>query len=95
MNHIGLSPLLDPTQIVNELSYVVRNYASSPAFLKVNGRPVIFIYAVEAYGRDLDFWFKVRRSLEEHVGPVYLVGDLRDPRYIHVFDAFHTYIELN
>lgn len=91
----GLSPLLDPTQIVNELSYVVRNYASSPAFLKVNSRPVIFIYAVEAYGRDPDFWFKVRRSLEEHVGPVYLVGDLRDPRYIHVFDAFHTYIELN
>lgn len=35
-------------QVVEELSYVPSKYSSHGAFLKMNGRPVLFIYAVGA-----------------------------------------------
>jgi len=83
------------SQIVDELSYIVTKYSESPVFIKVNGKPVIFIYAVEAHERRPEFWLKVRRGLEKRVGPTYLIGDTRNPNYLNVFDGFHTYIELN
>ncbi|MEM0050967.1 MAG: endo-1,3-alpha-glucanase family glycosylhydrolase [Sulfolobales archaeon] len=89
------NPLTSPTDIVKELSYVVREYSRSPSFLKVNGKPVIFIYAVEAHDRGPNFWLRVRKDLEGIVGPIYLIADLRSPSYLYVFDGFHTYIELN
>ncbi|MEM2998506.1 MAG: PKD domain-containing protein [Thermoproteota archaeon] len=88
-------PLTSVTDIVYELSYAIREYTGSSAFFKVNGRPVIFIYNIEAHDRSPGFWLQVRRDLEEKVGPVCLIGDLRDPSYLYVFDGFHTYIELN
>jgi len=89
------NPLTNIDQIVNELSYVITKYSNSPAFLKVNGKPVIFIYAIESHERGPEFWLKLRRSLEKEVGETYLIGDTRSPSYLHVFDGFHTYIELN
>jgi hypothetical protein len=56
---------------VNEISYVVREYSGSKAFLKVNGKPVIFIYNVGAHDRGPSFWLQVRRGLENKVGSVY------------------------
>jgi hypothetical protein len=85
----------DMNQIADELSYITAKYSKSPAFIKVDGKPVIFIYAVESHGRRPEFWLQLRRSLEERVGTTYLVGDTRNLSYLHVFDGFHTYIELN
>ena len=82
-------------QIIDELSYIVVKYSKSPAFMKVDGKSVIFIYAVESHERRPEFWLRIRRSLEEKVGSTYLVGDNRSPNYLHVFDRFHTYIELS
>jgi hypothetical protein len=89
------NPLVSPTDIVNELSYVVREYSGSRSFLKINGKPVIFIYNVETHNREPSFWLQVKKNLENKVGSVTLVADLRNPSYLHVFDGFHTYIELN
>jgi hypothetical protein len=86
---------LTSSEMVKELSYVVRQYGSNPAFLKANGLPVIFVYAVGAYGRNATYWLDVRKGLESNVGPVYLVGDLTDESFINVFDGFHNYIQLN
>lgn len=33
------------TQIASDLAYIARRYASSPSFLRIGGRPVIFVYA--------------------------------------------------
>jgi len=86
---------LTSSEMVKELSYVVTQYGSNPAFLKADGRPVIFVYAVGAYGRDAAYWLSVRKELESNVGPVYLIGDLTDISYINVFNGFHNYIQLD
>jgi hypothetical protein len=62
---------------------------------KIDGKPVVFEYAVEVYGRLPYFWDKVRIQLEDKVGPVYIVGDFRNPAYLRVFDGAHFYNELN
>lgn len=82
-------------EIVSELSYIVKKYSLSPAFFKINGKPVFFIYNIGGHERKPDFWLQVKRSLEKEVGTIYLIGDTRNPEYLHVFEGFHTYIELN
>jgi hypothetical protein len=89
------NPLISADIIINELSYIVREYSKSSSFLKINGKPVIFIYNVEAHNRGPNFWLQIKKNLENKVGSVYLIADLRNPSYLHVFDGFHTYIELN
>jgi glycoprotein endo-alpha-1,2-mannosidase len=81
--------------VVQELKYIVTKYSSSPAFMKIGDRPVLFLYAVEGYGRDAGFWLKVRRELEQEVGPVYLIGDTENPSFRDVFDGFHRYSSQN
>ncbi len=87
-------PLLDPAVVAHELIYIVEKYSNSSAFLRMGEVPVIFVYAVQAQNRGPDFWLEVRRILEEKVGKVFLVGDLRSA-YISAFDGFHTYSELD
>lgn len=83
---------LTAEQITNELSYVLRKYAEHPAFLKIEGRPVIFIYAVEAYGRTPEFWNHILRSIENATGIKALyIADTFNMAYLTVFDGLHTY----
>lgn len=37
-------PALDATQVASDLAYIGANYAANPNFLKVGGKPVLFIY---------------------------------------------------
>ncbi len=85
---------LTKDEIVDELTYLFESYSDHSAFLKVSGKPVVFVYAVPAYGRDPEFWLEVRNLVEENVGPVILIGDTNNEDYLHVFDAFHVYIHL-
>jgi len=92
---------LTATDMVNELTYLVTQYGSNPAFLKINGHPVIFVYYVGFDNRGASFWLKVRDGLESKVGEVYLIADvggLAQPQwlsYLNVFDGFHSYKILN
>ncbi|MCX6654240.1 MAG: hypothetical protein NTY03_03860 [Candidatus Bathyarchaeota archaeon] len=51
---------LTPQQMIEELTYAVREYGGNPAFMKDQGRPVVFIYAPGYLGRDSKFWVQVR-----------------------------------
>jgi hypothetical protein len=85
---------LTKDEIVDELTYLFESYSDHSAILKVSGKPVVFVYAVPAYGRDPEFWLDVRNLVEENVGPVVLIGDTNNEEYLHVFDGFHVYIHL-
>jgi len=79
-------------QIVNELSYVLKTYSSQPSFLKLDGKPVIFIYAVGAYGRTPDFWKSVIEEVYNRtkIEAIY-IADTFDVSYLSIFDGLHTY----
>jgi len=79
-------------QIVDELAYVVRSYSNEPSFLKIDGRPVIFLYAVSAYDRDARFWQDVVKGVKgsTNSNPLY-IADTFDMTYAAAFDGFHTY----
>ena len=83
---------MNAEQMVRELSYIIERYARHPAFLKLDGRPVIFIYAVEAMDRDLKFWRRVLERVEVETGvkPIY-VGDTCSISFLEVFEGLHTY----
>jgi len=47
-------------QLISDLTYVASQYESSPAYMRMNGRPVVFFFGVEAYYID---WSRVISSI--------------------------------
>ncbi len=58
------------TQLINELNYVAQTFYGSSAYTKLNGRPVIHLFGVEAYHVD---WNKVRSEIAGN--PLFLIRD--------------------
>jgi hypothetical protein len=46
-------------QVISDLSYLVTQYESSPAYMRINGRPVVFYFDVDTYYID---WNRVVSS---------------------------------
>ena len=87
-------PPLNASEAATELAGVVKDYGSAPAYLRDEGRPVIFIYAAASMGPP-SYWEDVRQQLEAQVGNVVLIGDSgADPAYSAVFDGFYTYTDV-
>jgi glycosyl hydrolase family 99 len=64
-------------------------FASHPAFLNTNGRPVVFVYLADAF--TLDDWRAIAASLRQSRRNVLLVGDTVDLRYLESFGGLFTY----
>jgi hypothetical protein len=47
-------------QLISDLTYIASHYESSPAYMKVNGRPVVFMFGVDAFYID---WNRVTSSV--------------------------------
>jgi hypothetical protein len=47
-------------QIISDLTYIASQYESSPAYMRINGRPVVFLFSVNSYYID---WNRVTSSL--------------------------------
>ena len=76
--------------VVNDLRYILDSYADSPAFFKVDGKPVIFVYGRTLAQMDRESWMEaVRRIKDSH--PVILIGDSASPDWLTVFDGLHDY----
>jgi hypothetical protein len=87
----------DPAYLRQWIRDVVQNYGSNPAYLKMNGKPVIFIYRARYFTPDI--WksqvFDPLRA--EGIDPFY-IGDYVSwdhvaplPEYLAVFDGLHSY----
>jgi hypothetical protein len=61
--------------------------ATHPAYLRTGGLPVLMVYSARTIGAVR--WTAIRQQLEATAGPLFVVGDDRDPAY--GFDGFHLY----
>jgi hypothetical protein len=80
---------LDETHIRNWLAYFIKEYGNHHALMKVNGKPLIMIWASATV--PLDTWSRVFASLrEEGLDAVYLAMGY-DLNNLSVFDGLHDY----
>lgn len=76
--------------VVGDFQYILDSYAGSPAFFKVDGKPVVFIYGRAMHQLGKDAWFEVVKRLKA-IRPVLLIGDSMSAEWADVFDGLHTY----
>jgi len=83
--------------VVSDISRICEEYGSEKSWLKINGRPVIFIYGRilgefrQEYPDDMKAWQEVREGIKKAGHNPFLIGDSLNPDYYAVFDGLHTY----
>ena len=87
-----------PVAVVSDdISRICEEYGSQASWLRINNRPVVFIYARvlgefrRAYSDDIKAWQEVRKAVEKAGQDPFLIGDALNPDYYAVFDGLHTY----
>ncbi len=88
---IYLEMAKDRDDLRNQLLYVMREYGDHPAFLKWEGRPVIFIYGRVMGAFDLETFEAIFVDLAFQGFSAFYIADRLDARYLEVFDGLHTY----
>jgi hypothetical protein len=79
-------------QAVNDLVYVLEEYGSSPAFLKVDGKPVIFVYGRVMGQVAMNEWPQIITMTQKRYGKDFLlIADGYKEGYARIFDGIHTY----
>ncbi len=79
----------DPDQIRAWLAYFLTRYSGHPALYKVDGKPLVVIWASGAVA--LDKWREIFESLRAGgLDACYLAGNL-DTKNLAVFEGLHTY----
>lgn len=94
----GDPDLEDPRQMTpeNTADQIVRaldKYARHPAYLKVHGRPVVFIYARPIDQLGLTRWLRTTARINRHYrGGIVLIGDQFSQQAARSFDGLYGYI---
>jgi hypothetical protein len=83
------SPFLGSVDAISgALSHALSVHANHPAFLRVDGRPVIFFWRPTIYG--VDTWRAIRNQVDPGYGSVWIAEGV-NPAYMAVFDGHHLY----
>ncbi len=80
-----------PAQVIADVSALVARYAASPAFLAIEGRPVVFFYVRVAEKFTIAEWQGIFSALNAAGRGVFGIGDRLDPAYLAAFDGLHAY----
>jgi len=72
----------DTDKIISDLQYIISNYASSPFYFKINGKPVIFVYADS---NDKYEYAQRWRDARNRLNNTYIV--------LKVFEGFQNYVD--
>ncbi len=87
-------PPRDPTpgNAARDLLYVLDRYARHPAWLRVKGRPVVFVYTRAVGQLGLPGWQQAMDEVNgRYPGGAVFLGDRIGPQAARVFDGIHTY----
>lgn len=76
---------------VSDLAYIVSRYGSNSDFLKVDGKPVIFVYGRVMAQVPFSAWPEIISRAHAKAGNFLLICDGYAPRNTAVFDGLHTY----
>jgi glycoprotein endo-alpha-1,2-mannosidase len=81
-----------PEGALRDVLYLLEKYGKHPAWLKVNGKPVLFIYGRALGQLKVDGWLRViSETNQRYPGGAVFIGDQISPRAAQVFDGIHTY----
>ena len=74
-----------------DLRYILKNYGPHPAFLQVDGAPVVFVYSrVMGQVSSLE-WMSIIQEVEKDLGRFLLIADGVNFLNIVTFDGVHDY----
>jgi glycosyl hydrolase family 99 len=71
------------------LQAVLGKYASHPAFLRWNSKPVIFFWSPQSYG-NVNAWRTLRKQVDPNNQQIWSV-DTTDKAYLDAFDTIHFF----
>ena len=75
-----------------EILEVLHSHGNHPAWMRHEGKPVIFIYVRALHQIGLESWREVvQRVNEAYPGGAILIGDSQSRRSAQIFDGIHTY----
>ncbi len=77
------------SQLITDLNYIASTFYASSAYSKVNGRPVMYFFGVEAYYID---WSKVRSNIAGN--PMFLIRN-QDAFSDSQADGAYSWVEIN
>jgi hypothetical protein len=76
---------------INDLVYVLKNYGRRKSFLKVEGKPVIFVYGRVMGEVPLASWPAIINGACAQAGDFLLIADSYNGNFARIFDGVHTY----
>jgi hypothetical protein len=81
-----------PEGAVKDVLYLLERYGGHKAWLKVGGKPVLFIYGRALGQIKLEGWQEVIAQVNQrHPGGAVFIGDRITEEAARVFDGVHTY----
>jgi hypothetical protein len=82
----------NPDTAAADVLWLLDQYGSHPAWLRVEDRPVVFIYGRALTEIGLDGWLQAITLVnQKHNGGVAFMGDQLSESAAYVFDGIHTY----
>lgn len=95
LEHLANFPGLSSEKLRLALAHVLKELGKHPAYLRVEGKPVVFIY--QAHTLPLDRWRPLLEGLTTEYGPAWYVAvpdgwDI-DLEYLSVFDSMVPYAD--
>ena len=82
----------DPSGAVDDFLYILQKYGKHPAFLKVQGKPVFFVYGRAMAQLGMTDWAKVLVEVNQrYPGGFVAIADRFSRAAARVFDGTHTY----
>lgn len=82
-----------PASAAADIVRLLRKYGDHPRWLRVNGKPVVFIYGRAVGEIGVKGWQEVIGLVEkDYPGGAFFQGDRFSPEAVRVFHGLHTYI---
>jgi glycoprotein endo-alpha-1,2-mannosidase len=76
---------------INTLSYALKHYGQRKAFLKVDGKPVIFPYNDVMAHVPVVSWQQIIEGVRARAGDFLIIADGYQNHYAYLFDGVHSY----